>query len=231
MRYLLYIFSKAPIPGAVMTRLTPALTPEQACDVHRASLRCVWNQARYLRDTHVVLAGTPDEAAPEFSRLLNTAESKLRYVPQGAGDLGVRLHRAFDRAFDQGYLKVAAIGTDSPHVAVSALSDAWHALETADVTLGPTEDGGYYLIAMNRPCPCLFEEIQWGTGRVTAQTLERAHEARLSVKCLPLGYDLDRPDDLQRVLAETSDGGDDPEMSQWRRDVAKILRDSDLIGG
>jgi rSAM/selenodomain-associated transferase 1 len=119
-------------------------------------------------------------------------------------DLGSALHGAFEQAFTDGAQRVLIISTDSPDMPASFLNDAYMALHDHDLVLGPSKDGGYYLIGLTRPQVRLFEHITWSTDVVYAQTLERAAEAALRVYALPLWYDIDTFAEL-RLLTRNLD--------------------------
>lgn len=196
-------FSRYPQPGRTKTRLIPALGARGAAWFQRlmtertlATLRD-WQAAgeagrRSLELRYV--GGT----VRQFQRWLGTG---LRYRDQGAGDLGDRLVRAFAEAFAAGAQRVAIVGIDCPELSAARLEAAFAALESAEVALGTATDGGYYLVALRasareRALPGLFADIDWGSDRVFAQTLERGRSQQLSIRALPPLPDIDRPEDL-----------------------------------
>lgn len=120
----------------------------------------------------------------------------LSYRPQVGSDLGVRLSRAFRKAFDPGMRKVVIIGTDCPGLNVELIQKSFDALKRADVVLGPALDGGYYLVGLRRPIPELFVGVSWGTGQVLEQTRLILHRLQISLELLPPLSDVDRPEDL-----------------------------------
>jgi rSAM/selenodomain-associated transferase 1 len=117
-------------------------------------------------------------------------------------DLGDRMLHAFQEALNL-YNKVIIIGTDSPTFPVSAFQEAFLRLEDHDVVLGPSEDGGYYLIALNKLIPEIFENIPWSTDKVLPVTLERL--AKRKVSLLERCFDVDHPADLERLKNELQD--------------------------
>ena len=114
-------------------------------------------------------------------------------------------------AFTEGARQVVLIGTDAPWVRGRDIDAAYSALERADVVLGPTDDGGYYLIGLSRWIPEVFERIAWSTPAVYAQTRERAVSLGLRVVTLPSGYDLDDIDDVKRFVDEEERFQDRPQ--------------------
>lgn len=106
------------------------------------------------------------------------------------------------RAFTEGVQHLVIIGTDSPWLTVDDIDAAFQALDSYDLVLGPTDDGGYYLIGLSRCEPTIFEDIAWSTSAVCAQTMARADALGLRVHTLPQRYDLDQLEDLERFLTE-----------------------------
>ncbi len=188
----LVVFARWPEPGRVKTRLIPALTPEEACEVHRELV------AEALLAAAAVSVG---------ARVLAWADAPADVPPlpgftlrdQGPGDLGARLERAFTELMAKPGDRVVVMGTDCPDLRASQLEAAFEELVTHDLVLGPARDGGYYLIGLRRPIPRLFHGIPWGTHRVLAQTLERAGGLRVSQ--LEALDDVDTPADLARWRA------------------------------
>uniref|UniRef100_UPI0026367E0D TIGR04282 family arsenosugar biosynthesis glycosyltransferase n=1 Tax=Geobacter sp. TaxID=46610 RepID=UPI0026367E0D len=114
--------------------------------------------------------------------------------------LGERMAGAFRRAFDRGCRRVAIIGTDSPDLPLAFIGWAYELLAdpAVDAVFGPSEDGGYYLLALKRFHPALFAGIPWSTDKVLELSLARAAEAGLATALLPPWYDVDTADDLRR---------------------------------
>jgi hypothetical protein len=190
----LVVFVKHPAPGAVKTRLAAAVGPVAAAELYRALAE------------HVLAATTP--APGEYERLVFYAPPQaqdqmrawlpgIRLLAQSEGDLGTRLSDATARAFARGASRVAVVGTDAPGLARGAVAAALDALDGADVAIGPTEDGGYYLLALRRPRPELFADIAWSTPSVAAGTRARAAAGGLVVRELPVLRDVDTLEDVR----------------------------------
>ncbi len=124
------------------------------------------------------------------------------YRPQGPGDLGRKMLRAFRGAFREGSEMAALVGSDLPGLGLRIVEEAFGFLRRADLVLGPARDGGYYLVGMKAPCPGLFEGIPWGTALVLEETLARAQRLGLGVELLEPLADVDRPEDLGLVPRE-----------------------------
>jgi uncharacterized protein len=148
----------------------------------------------------LVLVYTPVGAEEAFEKV--EREGSLMLAQRG-NDLGERLTNCFTDLFELGYERVVVIGGDSPTLPFEILEYAFDALENdQSVTLGPTEDGGYYLIGARQLHPTLFQDIAWSSPQVLAQTRERSAQAKLDLIELPEWYDVDTPADLARLQAE-----------------------------
>jgi len=197
------LFAKAPVAGRVKTRLVPPLTPEEAARVARALLVATIDSlvgtlsARWA----LFLDGTADESL----RALATSRG-MSLRPQEGGDLGARLAAAFRTLRAEGATRVLAIGADGPSLPPRLLGEAIGALAECDVVLGPTEDGGYYLVGTASAGEEIFQDIPWSTGSVLSATLARAAGAGRSVRLLPAWYDVDSVEDLRRLRDEVRRG-------------------------
>jgi rSAM/selenodomain-associated transferase 1 len=195
MRRAILVFVKYPEPGRVKTRLAATLGPGRAAEIYRQLVSEVF--ARLPEDAEVIACFDPAERRAECEKWL--AGRASHFVPQANGDLGVRLVSAFAEAFAQGFARVAAVGTDCPEIDASLFSQAWSALETCEVVLGPSEDGGYYLVALRKLAASLFNGIAWSSADVLSQTLDRAEAANLRVHLLPKRHDVDTEEDWRRA--------------------------------
>ena len=124
------------------------------------------------------------------------------YRPQGPGDLGRKMLRAFRGAFREGAEMAALVGSDLPGLDGRIVEKAFCLLRRADLVLGPALDGGYYMAGMKAPCPGLFEGIPWGTDLVLDETLARGRSLGLRKELLEPLADVDRPEDLGLVPLE-----------------------------
>jgi len=194
------IFAKAPVPGRVKTRLVPPLTPEEASRVARASLLATLR--RFAQAGPAPLSLFLDGIADPTIRAL-AAGLGVGIYPQSEGDLGFRLRAAFGFLRGRGAEVTLALGSDSPTLDPGRVSEALDALRRHDVVVGPTEDGGYYLIGMRGDHGAIFEGIPWSTSEVTARTLERTRRLGLSACVLPEWYDVDDPATLLRAVEDS----------------------------
>jgi hypothetical protein len=131
----------------------------------------------------------------------------MRITPQPGGDLGARLRAAFRTLRAAGAPRVIALGADSPTLPPEHLEEGIEAIAESDLVLGPTEDGGYYLVGSRVSDETIFRDIPWSTERVLEVTLARAVQARLSVRLLPAWYDVDDLEGLRRLEGEVPRGG------------------------
>lgn len=131
------------------------------------------------------------------SQQANVLES-FDALPQQGKDLGEKMLNAVNRLLKMGYNKVILIGSDSPDMPLKVIYKALRKLDCYDLALGPSEDGGYYLIGMKRLLPAVFKDISWGTSAVMSSTLENIKKAELSVSLLQQWYDIDNLKGLNR---------------------------------
>jgi len=187
----LIVMCKAPVAGRVKTRLRPQYSAAEAATLHAAMARTVVVRARHLFAD--VLVAADDPAHPFF------AELGVPVLWQGEGSLGERMAGLLQQAMAGGVDQVMFVGTDSPHMPETRLTAATDLLARHDVVLGPVEDGGYDLIAMNGNYPQLFDDIDWGTPEVLRQSLQRAESMGLATGLLDVSFDVDSADDLRRA--------------------------------
>lgn len=189
MRPAIILLAKAPVPGSVKTRLTPPLTAEQAAQLHTAM---VW-------DTIECLQGL-DCADLELHTDVPTDVWAAAGVPQALqceGDLGLKMFKALREAFNAGRDRAMVVGSDAPglpreHLKLLLAFDE-------DVALGPTEDGGYYAVACRRIHPKMFDQVAWSTREARVQTIRAAERAGLTVGLGRPWFDVDTPEDLERM--------------------------------
>lgn len=198
----LVIMAKAPQPGAVKTRLCPPLSYPEAAELYHCFLLDTIDKARTLSGVSLVLAYTPASSNDFFTSLAPDAI----LMPQLGDDLGDRMAACFTRSFDLGYRHVLLTGSDLPTLPLDYLQQAVAliAKPQVDVALGPSEDGGYYLIGLRQLHSALFADICWSTDTVFADTVRRAEANGLHVASLPRWYDVDTPADLEHLQASLS---------------------------
>ena len=205
-RAALVIFTKAPIPGEVKTRLCPPLTPDEAATLHGSFVldmleRSKTAVAKLKLPLDRYLACMPSSTLVFFKIMEERQGVKL--VDQVGDDLGTRMQHTFETMFMKRYQRVFIVGTDVPSLPLDYYVQALALLEKNDLVLGPALDGGYYLIGLKQMVPDLFVGIPWSTARVLEITQEKATTLGLKTALLPPWRDVDTIEDLQ-ALIETS---------------------------
>jgi len=200
------VMAKAPTAGQVKTRLVPPLSQEEAAGLYRCLLMDKLLQVSQLPGVDSYVAYTPDEAGPLMHEL---APQSFTLIPQSGADLGARLHRLSAMLLESGHPGVMIVDSDTPTLPTAYLLEGIERLRstTTDLVLGPAEDGGYYLVGLTRPCPALFDGIQWSSPSVLTETLQRASAQRLRVATLPSWFDVDTADDLHRLRRDLATNG------------------------
>lgn len=203
---LLVVFLKYPEPGRVKTRLASGIGGDAAAAVYRdlvaITLEAVgkWVQGgRKSREgavpRRVWLYFDPAESAAAvrswLAPVVGRWEDPPRWVAQPDGDLGKRLQWAMNQGFEQGFSAVCAIGTDCPEVTAKGLAAAFAGLEKQAGVVGPTRDGGYYLIGVKTIYPALFDNIPWSSSQTLEATRHAARTAGISLHELPTLMDID----------------------------------------
>jgi rSAM/selenodomain-associated transferase 1 len=184
------IMAKAPRAGKVKTRLSPPLTLEQSAALNICFLRDTAENLAAVAGSAGLICYTPvgDEVA--FDGLL---PASFNLIAQRGDKFGERLLAAAEDILACGYGSVCLIDSDSPTVPKAAFEQAVRELARPGdrIVLGPSHDGGYYLIGLKKPHPEPFKQITWSTASVLDETIERAREAGIEVVRLPLWYDVD----------------------------------------
>ncbi|NIM20252.1 MAG: DUF2064 domain-containing protein [Candidatus Latescibacteria bacterium] len=189
------VFVKVPVEGQVKTRLVPPLSNGEACELYGAFLKDLFARIAKIKK----VSGTIFYAGenPEPIRAISPAGYLL--LPQVGTNLGERLQNAFAKLLEDEGSFAVIIGTDSPDIPLSAIKRAYQKLKHKDVVLGPSADGGYYLIGLRALFPSLFEKVQWGEDTVLRETLDRIASENLSLSLLPLWYDVDTMRSLEHL--------------------------------
>jgi len=206
----LIIFAKSPISGEVKTRLIPYITPTEAAELYKAFIADIICNTHKLKCEQVTIAYTPSNAEATFHSICGQS---VNYLPQKGHNLGERMKNAFMYSFDKGSQRTVIIGTDSPTLPLSYIRDAFDALKEVPVTIGPTFDGGYYLIGLSEQNAAIFDGVDWSTSRVFSQTLTKIQAINKQLYVLPPWYDVDTSDNLEflrsHILAMKMSGNED----------------------
>jgi rSAM/selenodomain-associated transferase 1 len=217
--------TKAPRAGTVKTRLVPPLTFEEAAQLNVCFLKDTAATIQQACCESAIGVGvyTPIGSEDAYVDIL---PSDFQLLPQRGDRFGERLAFAAEDLFRCGFSSVCLIDSDSPTVPVAAYAQAIALLSqpTDRVVLGPSDDGGYYLIGLGHEHPKLFEGIDWSTERVLEQTKQRAEELALEVSLLPAAFDVDDAVTLRRLcdelLSDKSPAGVAP---QTRKFLAELM--------
>ncbi len=197
---VLVIIAKQPQVGTTKTRLSPPLTLSAAAELFEALLLDTLDLVSSIRGLDLAVAVTPLESVPYFERV--TPPGTL-LLPVTCPDIGDCLTQVFEQLLQMGYPRVLAFNSDGPSLPVEYIQQALQMLVDHDVVFGPSEDGGYYLVALEELHPELFRDIEWSTPKVLPQSLAIARQENLDVALLPIWYDVDNATGLKRLLEET----------------------------
>jgi uncharacterized protein len=196
----LVVMAKAPRPGMVKTRLALSLPVEAVTELYRCFLNDTMALARSLSTVEVAIM-CPASDVDELTRLAHI-QGVVGVVAQKGEGLAAGLTSVFAHFAAPGRQRVVAFNSDSPHLPASVLGSAFEALNGHDVVVGPTHDGGYYLVGAKAAHPALFDGDGMGTQSALETLLARARGLELSVGFTDPFYDIDVEDDLTRLAAE-----------------------------
>lgn len=200
MKKAIICFTRVPKPGVTKTRLMPILTGEQCAKLHTAFLKDLASVYKNVA-ADLFVAYTAD---PEWESLKEIFSSAKDFFPQRGADLGEKMYRAIGHVLQLGYQSVILTGADLPLMTKTHLESGFAALEGADVTFGPTSDGGYYLVGMKQPHTVIFEKQQYGGATVLENTVGAAKAAGLTVSFAKTCDDVDTPEDLRNLTKHLS---------------------------
>ena len=197
MKKAVICFTRVPQPGTTKTRLLPVLKPEQCAGLHWAFLMDLAGIYRQL-DADLFVAYTPD---PDWEKLQRVFPEAVGFFPQSGADLGEKMYRALRNVRRLGYEAVVLTGADLPDMGKAHLESGFSALEEADMAIGPTSDGGYYLIGMKEPTKAVFRISGYGGASVYENTVAVAKAAGLTVAEAMACDDVDTPADLHSLAS------------------------------
>jgi rSAM/selenodomain-associated transferase 1 len=200
----LLVIAKRPSAGQTKTRLTPPLRPADAARLYECFLRDTLDIARAVPGARRFIYYAPAEAAGYFATLAPDFER----LPQAGAGLGERLDHGLARCLAAGFERVVVMDSDSPTLPAAYVAQAFEALRVSDVVLGPSDDGGYYLIGATRPQPRLVREVEMSQPNLLADTLTLAAQMGLRTALLPAWYDVDTVQEFMRLQAELAAGGE-----------------------
>jgi len=206
MRQAVALFAKAAEPGRVKTRLTTELTPDEAAAFHTACVRDGWGKISSLANVEPRLFS--DRPWPTWEALAGRERCRI----QRPGDLGARMHGCFEDLHVEGFERAVIIGSDSPTLPAERIAGALASLETQnDAVLGPTEDGGYYLVGCRRPRAEMFSGVEWSAATTLDHTIAAFEREGYRVRLLEPWWDVDTPEDLARLSPDEAG----PALRDW----------------
>jgi hypothetical protein len=227
MNRTLVIMAKAPRPGAVKTRLAKSLPVQAVTELYKCLLNDTIELAQSLDRVEIAIM-CPASDVRDLS--LAVAQS-VRVVPQTGSGLAAALDSVFTQLAAAGRPGVIAFNSDSPHLPASALQSAFDVLETCDLVVGPTHDGGYYLVGAKASHPGLFSHDGMGTATALESLLSRADALQLEVRLLDPFYDIDVGADLKQLAEELQRiPGKAPRTAKWLSEWASTRSQSAQTG-
>ncbi len=185
---LLIVFVKNPRIGRVKTRLAETLGDHAALSIYR----------KLVTHTHTITRSLPQEKVVFFSDFIEPGlfdQNFLMEVQRGS-DLGERMEKAFNWGFEQGYARICIIGSDCLELDSATILQGFESLKRNQVVIGPSEDGGYYLLGMRELHQDLFRDKSWSTEKVYSQTVDTINSLQLTHENLPVLKDIDHEGDL-----------------------------------
>jgi len=193
--------AKHPTTGTVKTRLADSIGHKEATSLYQCFLEDMIKKLRRLNIPFFIYF-TPSNKKEDFEQMFG---NNLTYSPQIGDDLGERLYNGFTISMNMGYTSAIALATDIPDLPESILNEAVLKLEEYDSVIGPSIDGGYYLIGLrkNAVTKNLFQGITWSTENVYEETLKKIEEEKITCYSLPHWGDVDTLDDLKRLLSSS----------------------------
>jgi len=190
----LIIFLKYPQAGKVKTRLARDVGAQRAAEFYSQMSKTIIENVLDTDSYRTIIFYDPPERENEIRSWLGSKQCPI--TPQTGESLGDKITDAFTQVFSSGADKAVIIGTDCIDVTSKTITQAINSLNNTDIVLGPAEDGGYYLLGLKRHIPEIFQEIDWSTNRVLAQTLEKIKEKKLKYELLETLKDIDTLEDL-----------------------------------
>lgn len=189
----LIIFVKKPELGKVKTRLARSIGDQRALEVYQKLLQRTYSITQVIKQDKIVYY------TPEIVHHDLWDDGFYLKALQDESDLGIRMRKSFEERFEAGYQKVCIIGSDCYQLTTDIIEQAFAELEQNDVVIGPSTDGGYYLLGMKKLYPILFQDKSWSTSKVLEQTIEDIKQKNLSCYLLPELTDVDEEKDLETM--------------------------------
>lgn len=216
MKDCLIVFAKEPEAGKVKTRLQGYLSRDECVQFYKALLQDTLELARAIKCFEKVLAY--DSSMPE-PRYLKTIAADFMFYKQRGSSLGEKMHNAFKFAKTRNNSKVVIIGSDSPSLPAIYVKEAFRRLDVSDVVLGPSHDGGFYLVGLKKPCASIFKGIKWSSKTVLENAIENSGIFSKKISLLKKWYDIDDYAGLARLKKDLKGN---LKAAPWTRKLLKI---------
>lgn len=194
MSNILFVFAKEPRPGRVKTRLR--LSESRCMGLYKAFLKDTLALIKSLKGARKIIAFDSFSSRPQYLEKIGRG---FIFYRQKGRNLGERMLNAFRHAKKAGGTRTLIVGSDSPNLPQRYIGDAFGLLEDSDIVLGPSADGGYYLIGMKEPSPGIFRGVRWSGAEVFGETMANARKLGKKIALLPEWYDIDCPRGLSRL--------------------------------
>ena len=214
----LILFAKEPKKNQVKTRLRPYLQRGSAEDIYMSFFRDVVEIARQVQCENKLIAYESANENPEF---IQKTAPDFKRIKQSGKDLGERMYQIFWQILLHKARHVIIMGTDIPTLPPENIQMAFQQLGHHDIVLGPSLDGGYYLIGLKKAHWEIFENIDWGSDRVLSQTICKINKMKLKAAFIPRWYDVDDQDGLNRLMKDLK-GKQDKSIARWTRKYLEI---------
>lgn len=188
------IMTRIPVPNKTKTRLLTILTPQECANIHMAFLKDIIKTCSNIKNTDLYIFYGDEGPLSIIDSLL---KDNIKVFPQKGKDLGEKMKNIFLELFQKGYTKIVLMGADIPEVKKEDIDNAFFKLQNKDIVFGPTLDGGYYLVGMNKLYSLVFNSnIKWGTPEVFQETINSIRETGLKVDTISTHEDIDTKEDL-----------------------------------
>lgn len=201
----LILMTRVPIPGKTKTRLMKVLTGEECAEIHRCFLLDLFEVFNKISDkVHIYITYTPKNSLYLMNDII---PDFIDNYPQDGDSLGIRMNNAIQKLLNKGYSRVVLIGSDIPDIQQEDIENAYDILENKDICLGPTRDGGYYLVGMKKNCSDIFNDaLKWGNKTVFESTLSILNSLGLSVGLTRKLNDIDEKEDIDEFIKRIKKG-------------------------
>lgn len=218
----LILMTRIPIPGKTKTRLMDLLTGDECAGLHLAFLQDLMITFTELKDIDVFMTYTPEDS---LYMIENQIPDSMESFPQTGEDLGQKMYNAVNQILQKGYSKVVLIGSDIPDLSAKDIQKSFEILDGHNVVLGPTYDGGYYLVGMKTSHEKIFRiPKKWGGKSVLESTIDIGNEQNLTIGLSQKYRDIDTKEDLFEFEKKNEDSKSSHTMkwiSEWRKNDAE----------